>query len=200
MPAISLPWTLDALSDFRDDLLSRLSLCSSLTSLDIASPMCLHGPFCMLCSVAVFSIYNAFPEHSKQENWEKRCLCVSWLCGCAQDVKQDVDGRYIQCTTLHSCNNPSIAHADATQQEQQITAQQHGVRLKAAQHSDAWLHPLELFLCVWGQHCHTALLNTAHHYALFTFQHDPKRRLIRLTMQHSTRWHACHSVAPHSTH
>lgn len=49
--------------------------------------------FTALLIVAVFSIYNAFPEHSKQENWEKRCLCVSWLCGCAQDVKQDVDGR-----------------------------------------------------------------------------------------------------------
>ena len=48
----------------------------------------------MECRVAVFSIYNAYPEHSKQENWEKRCLCVSFLCGCAQDVKQDVDGRY----------------------------------------------------------------------------------------------------------
>ncbi len=98
MRAILPPWTLYALSDFRDELLARLSLCSSLTSLDIASPMRLHTPFCMLCSVAVFSIYNAFPEHSKQENWEKRCLCVSWLCGCAQDVKQDVDGRY-SCAT-----------------------------------------------------------------------------------------------------
>lgn len=100
--AILPPWTLDAPSASRDDLLSSLSLCSSLPSLDIASLMRLHIALGMLCSVAVFSIYNAFPEHSKQENWEKRCLCVSWLCGCAQDVKQDVDGRYI-CSRLCSC-------------------------------------------------------------------------------------------------
>jgi len=125
--AILPPWTLDALSDFRDDLLSRLSLCSSLISLDIASLMRLHIAFGMLCSVAVFSIYNAFPEHSKQENWEKRCLCVSWLCGCAQDVKQDVDGRYNRAQLCSWATNSELLMLTPHNKEQQNTAQQNGM-------------------------------------------------------------------------
>lgn len=53
---------------------------------------------CVTCRVCVFGIFNAYPEHNKQENWERRCLCVSFLCGCSKDVKQDVDGRYLLMT------------------------------------------------------------------------------------------------------
>ena len=45
--------------------------------------------------LCLFGIYNAYPEHNKQENWERRCLCVSWMCGCAQDMQRKVEGRYM---------------------------------------------------------------------------------------------------------
>ena len=124
----------------------------------------------MLCSVAVFSIYNAFPEHSKQENWEKRCLCVSWLCGCAQDVKQDVDGRYI-CSRLCSCvTDPVllILMPHNRNSSWRVTAK----RCMAA--------CIGIVPVTQGQHRHTALLGTAHHNAPFAFQYDPNPRPIRL--------------------
>ncbi|KAL3137504.1 hypothetical protein ABBQ38_004792 [Trebouxia sp. C0009 RCD-2024] len=49
--------------------------------------------FTALLILCLSAIYNAYPEHNKQENWERRCLCVSWLCGCAQDMQRKVEGR-----------------------------------------------------------------------------------------------------------
>ena len=49
------------------------------------------------CRLALFTIFNAYPDHDKQENWERRCVCVSYLCGCTEEVKKENDGKYVLC-------------------------------------------------------------------------------------------------------
>ena len=50
-------------------------------------------PCCLCCRLTIFLVYNAYPERSKTETWEKRLTCISWMFGCYKTMIQQVEGR-----------------------------------------------------------------------------------------------------------
>ena len=47
----------------------------------------------MCCRLTIFLVYNAYPERSKTETWEKRLTCISWMFGCYKTMIQQVEGQ-----------------------------------------------------------------------------------------------------------
>ena len=52
----------------------------------------------MCCRLTIFLVYNAYPERSKTETWEKRLTCISWMFGCYKTMIQQVEGRQACCS------------------------------------------------------------------------------------------------------
>ena len=53
---------------------------------------------CVCCRLTIFLVYNAYPERSKTETWEKRLTCISWMFGCYKTMIQQVEGRQACCS------------------------------------------------------------------------------------------------------
>ena len=52
----------------------------------------------LCCRLTIFLVYNAYPERSKTETWEKRLTCISWMFGCYKTMIQQVEGRQACCS------------------------------------------------------------------------------------------------------
>lgn len=50
-------------------------------------------------------MYNAYPARGKEETWEKRVVCISWLMGCYKTMMQQANGRCAQHASIaqHNC-------------------------------------------------------------------------------------------------
>ena len=48
------------------------------------------------CRLCLLLIYNAYPDHDKVQNWERRCGCVAHLCGCYKTMTSKVEDRSVQ--------------------------------------------------------------------------------------------------------
>eukprot|EP00891_Asterochloris_glomerata_P004182 jgi/Astpho2/4182/Aster-x1205 len=49
--------------------------------------------FSVLLALCLLLIYNAYPDHDKVQNWERRCGCVAHLCGCYKTMTSKVEDR-----------------------------------------------------------------------------------------------------------
>lgn len=58
----------------------------------------------LCCRLTIFVVYNAYPERSKTETWEKRLTCISWTFGCYKTMIQQVEGRQACCSSNMSLN------------------------------------------------------------------------------------------------
>ena len=59
-------------------------------------PLCSDFASPVPCRLCLLLIYNAYPDHDKVQNWERRCGCVAHLCGCYKTMTSKVEDRSVQ--------------------------------------------------------------------------------------------------------